>query len=99
MYKNTPIMKDKSFLSQDMNIPFMSPLQIKIQNIISVPTEKLQRVQWWSLNDDEVISPSEELLNEGIERKLNNIDTGKEKLRQYSDVNEYLKHIDKVLNE
>jgi len=83
--------KSISIKSHDLNIQFLSPLEMNMQ------ITNNQRVQSWSLLDD--IEPMDEMLKDEVERKLNDIDAGKEKLTRYSNVNEYLKHVDEVLNE
>ena len=89
--------KSKQEKSEDLNIPFLFPLEIGIQSIYPTPTDLVQRIQGWSLNDE--MYTLEERLSDNIERRLDNIDSGKEKLKEYSNADEYLKHVDQVLEE
>lgn len=82
--------------NQNANILFLSTMEIYSQNILASNT--IQRIQEWSLSNDE-IGVMSELLNEDTEKILNDIDSGKEKLTKYSNSKEYLKHVEKVLDE
>ena len=89
--------KSKQEKSEDLNIPFLSTLEIGIQTIRPTPTDLAQRIQGWSLNDE--MYTLEEHLSDYIERRLDNIDSGKEKLKEYSNADAYLKHVNHVLEE
>ncbi len=75
-----------------VNIQFLS-IDIGLKNSGS---DYSPRIQSWSIMDDDVF---EESLSVEIENKLNKIDSGNEKLNRYSSVDDYLKHLDQVLEE
>jgi len=77
--------------SQDLNMPFLSTAEIVPSN---GSYAYIQRIQDWQLSDDPVDSVE---LDEKIESRLNDIDSGKEKLTRYSNAKEYLKHVDELL--
>ncbi len=78
---------------QDQNIQFIS-MEIRLQNYVG--GDYFPRLRNWSILDDDLF---EESLTNEIENKLNDIDSGKEKLNKYSSVDDYLKHIDDILEE
>ena len=81
--------------NQNVNSPFLTPSKIGARN--SPFMEIGNRIQGWQLNDD--IFEVKETLTKNVEDKLNDIDDGTEKLTRYSNVKEYLQHVDKILED
>ena len=80
--------------NQDLNMPFLSTVEIIPSN--TSYSSHSQRIQGWQINDDSINSVE---LDGKIESRLNDIDSGKEKLVRYSNSKEYLKHVDELLEE
>ena len=82
--------------SQNPNIPFLSTLEVGMQNYPRYDFG--QRIQGWIINDesDSVFSTP---LNEEIEKKLDVIDSGKEKMKRYTNSNDYIRHVEEVLKD
>jgi len=79
--------------SQDLNTPFLSAAEIIPPN---GSHSHIRRIRDWQLDDDPVDSVD---LDEKTESRLDDIDSGKEKLARYSNAKEYLKHVDELLEE
>jgi len=95
MSENEEIQKSSKVQSQDPNIPFLSSMEVGIRNYNV--TGFGNRIQGWSIND-EVVDLNESL-SEELEKRLDDIDEGKEDLQRYSSADDYIKHLEEVLEE
>jgi len=81
--------------NQNTNLPFLTSMEIGTRSTFHRLGDN--RIQEWQFTEE--ISQTNEGLNKNIEQKLNDIDKGKEKLVKYSNVDDYLKHVDEVIEE
>ena len=91
MYETTK--ENTKVKNQDTNLPFLTSMEIGTCNTFNRLGD--DRIQEWQFTEE--ISQTNEGLNKDIEQRLNDIDKGEEKLVKYSNVDDYLKHVDEVI--